>query len=528
MKLVRLSSDREDGVFENQINADLVIEPYSQIALSNASFTNQYPVLVINSSNNVITYDCSVGGGNARTVNLQEGTYVGTDSDAERLFQSVSKSLNDQLQLTDKQWGGEFQLNKDAGRIQLLYKISGFFLADDRGFKLNGISIDTTATDKYLYSNGSGAVTANDSVRLTPIIGLCRGAGIFRATLNSLVTNNTVNNGFRMVLTDTLPINLNTDTLTADEDKYSVSLVVDPTELSKFKYQFKLGDNTTRDLVAGDGSLIRPQTPGQDAGGFALATNDTVDIGVFGGNVVANLYQTNGGNNFKIPIFSVQYDGSKLFPILVMKGLPADITLYNVKFNPRQDFGGNDLKLNSPGGEHVDPILKGGLNAAPVHPGLRQSDFVINFSKAPDLANFIGFADVNNFTYTRPNYTDVATFTGSASFSLQSFESYVVEFRTQLLESYDGGSYRKKTSGVNSQLGAGGQFSIIKVIPNYNQNVDNRVCNYEANNLTFIDMNNSEKLLMRNFSARILDSSLTPIKTSNVSILTLLIKRGNE
>ncbi len=541
MKLLRISSDREDGTFQNQINANLLLKPFSQVALSNASFTNDYPILNIDTSNNVIKFNVSDGATNPnmeKIVNLIGSSYVGTDSDAERLFQDVSLAMNASLTLVGKEFGGEFQLNKLAGRITLQYRITPFLLAQDvsedqrsgnMDFEGGFVEDDESTTTQKVYANGGANAVGDDSCRAVGILGFSRGSAVFRVTLNKLVQNGNANNGFRMVLTDTDPDTIVGKDLTAEEDKFAINCLPDPADLSLFKYQIREGDGVTRDLVDGTGTIIRPNLPTQDANGFATTSNDTLQLSINAGKVEASIFQTDGtGTQTAILAFSVPYDGAKLYPIAIIRGLSNTTELYNIQSTPRQNFNVNPSV--SLGQTTITEIHRNSLNI-PQPPGIRSSDFRLDLSGAQDLANFLGLnvgANTGNrFVYLRPAYTRVATFIGASNFSLQSFESYVVQLQSQILESYDGGSF-KTGAGNGAKLGEGGQFSILKVIPNYNQNVDNRVCNYEASNLTFIDLNNKEPILLRNINARILNASLDQIKTQNISILTLLFKEQNE
>ena len=48
MKLLRITTNNQECNFDNILNTDLIVNPNSKIALSNASFTVQYPTVEIN------------------------------------------------------------------------------------------------------------------------------------------------------------------------------------------------------------------------------------------------------------------------------------------------------------------------------------------------------------------------------------------------------------------------------------------------------------------------------------------------
>ena len=108
----------------------------------------------------------------------------------------------------------------------------------------------------------------------------------------------------------------------------------------------------------------------------------------------------------------------------------------------------------------------------------------------------------------------MASFVSESGLTLGATDSYIVQLLTVPLDSYD--------------TFEGGEFSILKVIPNLNQTSDQRKCNYEASNLHFIDLKNSQPQTLRNIKARILTDELEPISTIHMSSLTVLIKSKDE
>ena len=540
MKLLRITSDNEKGLFDNQLSADLRLEPYSQIALSNASFTNDFSVLDIKKDNNTITFQTTKDDASKETVVLTNNTYVGTDSDGLRLFQDINAQMNAKLSLTDKEFGGEFKIDKLSGRITLQYRIAPltWLLPSGLGGGIDIFEDDIRASVvdndlknvTYELKDGEDGTTT-DANRIVCANNLVKGAGVLRATLQELKTDASqpLFNGFRMVLSETTSaLELSPINLSSDDKTYSISLIPDATEASNpFKYIFTCKGLPGGDIIDSNGAILRPQPATQNGAGYATNTNDAVELSIQNGKVVGTIYQTISGTSTPITAFSVAYDMRTLMPIVSIQGDSDHLELYNIQVNRRQDFSVNPA-LNYTQSFRQNPLYVSSTGP-PVQPANRPSDFTLDMSKCGELAKFLGFTSGTGgqtFIYTRPNYTRIATFIGDSNFALSSFQSYVVEFMSFPLESYDGSSY--PTRGNGNKLGAGGQFSILKVIPNYNTNVDNRVCNYEASNLTFIDVNNSQPIILRNIKARILDATLIPIETTETSVLTILIKKSNE
>ncbi len=504
MKLLRITSEDPNGNFDNILNTDLIIKPYSQIALTNASFKNNFPTLDINSNNDSITFNTGTGN---HTAQLTHSEYIGTESDGLKLLQDMTSNLNAQLSLTGKEFGGQFKCEKTGGKIQIGYVISPFEWSDFDHQEAGGWTISGTSADaSRIATNNSGAAVGNDSVRSISEFPITKGAGCFRTQINTLVQDGTANNGFRMVLSPSDPDDFNTPDLTAEQDKYSISCIPDPSDLTLFKYVFRNGDGNTQDLLNA-GAKVRPQPPTQDGAGNASPTNDLVQLSVEGGSVVGKVFQTIAGTLTTFTAFSVVYDAEDLYALSIIKGQAAQTALYNPKITLKTDVSNSNAYIS----DGYD-----GLGVVPLPPTIRRSTFTLDLSACIPLAEFLGYERqaTAGFVFTRPNYTTTATFQGGENYQLNLSESYVVQFQSANLESFDG--FLKD------------RFSILKVIPNVNQNTDDRICNYESSSLLFIDLNNSTSMSLRNIRARILNSRLESIRTSDLSVLTMVIKEKNE
>jgi hypothetical protein len=530
MKLLRLSSNEPTAIFDNILNEDLIVEPYSKIALANLSFTNAVPSIVIDETNDTIVYN--TGSGN-RTAQLTHTTYQATSSDGILLFQDLEAQLNAQLRfLSGKEFGGEFEAGVGGGAITLLYKIAPFVWTENDGdnfgnFGYKGtFAISNNDGDPQRVATNSGVALDNDSARADGITPMVKGCGCFRTQINNLSTNNTANNGFGLVLTTAFADDIGTS-LTAEQEKYSIRCIPDPSNLALFKYVKRDGSGNTTDVLDGAGNVLRPLNVTAGGDGFANAENDVISLDISQGSVNGRIYQTNAGVTTETLAFSVgNYNSENLLPILIIKGAQANCGLYN----PKSHFRGADtpsekfevLNMNNEDDDYSRAL------SIPVPPDDRQSLFTLNLEGAVSYAQFLGFKPEANgrFIYTRPNYTNKATFQGGAGFQLKIFDCYTVEFMSSLLESYDGRSFR--SSPPFTPLGTGGKFSILKVVPNVNANATDRVCNYEPSTLQFIDLNNSVPLTLRSIKARVLNTALEPITTEGVSVLTVLIKEKDE
>lgn len=503
MKLLRLTTNDSNAVFDTILNTDLKIEPYSQIALSNASFTNEFEELTLTGSTNTVTYNNGTG---SQSADLTVATYAETESDSLALFDDIERQLNKKLILTSgKDFGGRFSVKAINGRNQIAYLISPYTFGD---FNKNGnieISGATEAADRIVDITGN--VATNDANRIMWALPLVPGAGVFRTQVNNLVSlgggSPATTGGYRMILG---PLNNNPgNTIPSEQEKYMVGFVPDEVDTALYKFVYRDGSGTTKDLLDESGAKYRPSTATRDGDGNASVTNDVLDLIISGGDVKGVIYRAGA----TITAFTDTYDGSDLYGILVIRGGDSNegagyCAVQNPRYTAKDGAPSNDLKYTA-----------GHLAAPPEPPINRQANFTLDLSGCQPLADFLGFdMGSNNYVYSRPNYTSVATFLSESGLTLGASDSYIVQLLTMPLDSYD--TYE------------GGEFSILKVIPNLNQTSDQRKSNYEASNLHFIDLRNSQPQTLRNIKARILTDELRSISTVHMSSITVLIKSKDE
>ena len=73
MKLIRLTSHSNDGIFDNSFTQPIELKPMSKIAFQNIAINLDFDVLLIGNANRTIRYD--TGSGNIRTVLLRPFQY---------------------------------------------------------------------------------------------------------------------------------------------------------------------------------------------------------------------------------------------------------------------------------------------------------------------------------------------------------------------------------------------------------------------------------------------------------------------
>jgi len=99
-------------------------------------------------------------------------------------------------------------------------------------------------------------------------------------------------------------------------------------------------------------------------------------------------------------------------------------------------------------------------------------------------------------------------------------DSYIVESMTLPLLSYNSSIDRSNTTFQTSIQTNGERKNILMTIP---QHTDSGLCQYEPNEIVYIDIKNNEKLNIRNLELRVLDNNFQPIRIVGEADMTLLI-----
>ena len=77
MKLIRLSTEDKSGFFNNDFSSDIPIMKNSKVALHSLSFEPIINVLVVDATNDNITYNLTnTTPANSKTINLTHGTFT--------------------------------------------------------------------------------------------------------------------------------------------------------------------------------------------------------------------------------------------------------------------------------------------------------------------------------------------------------------------------------------------------------------------------------------------------------------------
>ena len=90
VKLIRMTTENKNANFDNSISSDLVLEPYSQIALQNLALEFDPDPITVDNSNNQI--DFNIVADRPYTSTLDNKTYQHSELDS--LLQDIEVKMN--------------------------------------------------------------------------------------------------------------------------------------------------------------------------------------------------------------------------------------------------------------------------------------------------------------------------------------------------------------------------------------------------------------------------------------------------
>lgn len=491
MRLLRLTTRQDTALFESTYNTEIILKPYSKIALQSASIDSIPNDLIVNSTNNQLQYQ--IISGYSRTIQLSQRNYTGSQIDD--LLTDITNELNNSVEYefgvtpTNKPLGLEWKAEKIDNTINIGYKIgkaSSYFDGIVNQWEFN--NTEYTATNNLISAN----VTPQDDFTANSGLGfpMSRGNGFFRSRMYRLEFDvNTTEQGYIMgVVADFDTIN--EDTLELSDIVYGVRVRVNGVENRTI--ETIIGGALTGDIVSVNSYFTNSNN------------NEYVEIAINGSMVEINQYSDIGGVTEKEILGQDVYDNSDLFPVFVFFGKKSTVACNGVRFTP------------SPYGSQ--PKLLGGIEdlglqappQQPPNPNLNAENFIFMDSV---VSGYLGYNNprqpINSFKLGyEVNFKAQGIFKAA-----EVADAMLVQLMNLQIESYD--------SFSNTQLPAGGQRkNILSVIPSTNST--GKII-YEPYYPTFLDLNNSEPLILRNLNIRVTREDYSDIEINGMGTLVILI-----
>ena len=110
-------------------------------------------------------------------------------------------------------------------------------------------------------------------------------------------------------------------------------------------------------------------------------------------------------------------------------------------------------------------------------------------------------------------------------FQVNNSDNYVVVIDSLPVLSYDASLTQGALANSNKAAKTGRRLNIIATIPINN---NNGIVEFDANEVVYIDLDNSFKQNISNMRLRVLDKNLDEVKTQGISVMTLLLKDNDK
>ena len=506
VKLIRLVTDdiandnNADNTarFNNNLNADLVIEPYSQVALLNCALDNLDSEIIISGANSVITWSI----GNDQTglevshqVNLPIGQYNNTNYGAFISF--VGRALNRGCSYVNdtnppldnvNELGMEWRCVLEDRKIQIEYQ-RGWMAENARLYDIEGTNIEfyDVAGRPNIRSVGNFEKLDFTQCGLFDAE-IARGCGFHGCQISKLLpspANDHAKNGFVIGLSKTPLYQTTTSQFVARNIDYGIKVSI--TTAGAQYTTFHNGVETVSQIV--------PQYAGVNN-----ITNDWLRVGIDAGRVVVGIYTDSGNGDFQ-EIDSYEYNGEEqLYPFFAFNtsGNYTQVRwLFTTlsPYNERGLVGGFQTALTSD---------IGFVNL----PAVPMTDVVNYVDLYPDVADFMGY-DTNFITRTSKNNGFSFQWIAENLFNAGNIaDSFLVLLDNLQLESYDGLVSQRKN-----------------ILYTIDSSDDTGKLVYEVPNPIYIDLNNQQPIALRNIKARILNNDYSDIKLLEQGFMTILIQK---
>ena len=511
MKLVRITTEDRNANFSNNFNEDIIIEKDSQICVNTVSMEVDTTDVIINSNNDNIFWKFLVTGTERRITltHTAEGNPY-NNNNFNILLSDITNKLNASLSPDGIEIGRQWRCAVNAkNKISIENKQADY---TDRGdmFKANVpvkvlptaggdaqsvMTVAPSATGTKCNQVAGEAVKNSNFSMTYSNHSITKGCGIFRVKLNNIVDTNAdvLKQGFIIGVAKTSP------------SSYIDSRSMTDADMS-FAIHLSRTDAPYAKIIDGVRTALVHSV---NFKGIGNVENDVLEVQISLGKLKLILYS----DTKSVPtiLHEVDYDGvTAFYPFIVMRG--TSTTIANIKKTTTDPFFDPPLGITSVIEDYDSMTVK------PPTGTTRSANAFIRFddSAGDQLSEFLGFTSPR-FPVEGNLTARQLDFEGQLKFNFTDLsDAFVVMMDNIRLLSYDGFSQNKT---------GGGRQNIICIIPKSDS--DNTIL-YEPNNNNWLDMDNADKITLRQIKARILKNDLSPLVTNGLSTITFFIRPKTE
>jgi hypothetical protein len=497
VKLIRLTTTNSNGIFNNTLNTDVIVEENSKIALCNFSAEIRQDIININATNDKINCQL-IGTEGPRTTNLSLNIY--SRNNYEDLFNDMTYKLNKIVSYLSSNIGRQWLtcINDSTNKCEIAIK---------KGMISKPEIIQTSPSLKLKDVEKVNGVNTYRRLETANILGnnafmyynnpISKGSGTWRARI-ARATNQSGTDPKGVIIGLIKQENKPVDT-TLEIPLSSISYGISFTTTTAGKYSKIIdGIETLTDInvnVYGDSGEIQTK-------------NDYIDIEISNGKIYGKVYKWNETtqNQTIDTLFDIDYTQEHLYPVLIFRGNETS-RMKDIVFS-------NDPYYNDQVEEYVEKEEAGIVYVKPPTPFNRRPTSGFFQFESNSLASYLGF---NNSRIPSSGEVEIGNnyvFKADIEFTLSDLsDTYVIELLGNIqLDSYD---------TVDKQ-----RRNILHTI--IQPNIVSQRLVYMAPYPLWIDIKNKQKLTMRNFSCRVLKEDLTPVVFSGFSQITILIESNDN
>ena len=486
VRLIRLTSDTNDGRFINNFQSNIELSPFSQVAFKGCNIDVPEPQITIDGTNASIAYDTGIqfgGGGNIDhgVYNIKSNLEV-LNAQIETGFNNMSNDRGTDL-LQDRQIGQQWKADKGSnGTYQIQYNTANNTNLVTTEWQRVNLTVTDTDPTNLIFSRTSAAESNSD----------------YAASKNPINKG-----GFRMLqriqALKTSTDHTGTSVGISDIDFIGTSTAPTKDLLDIF---IRTGDDTTTYFIK-DGRLATATA----VAGQTAALGDTFGIIKLGKKYCAVAYNSGGLEKFTQELtFQPSNWTNNYYGVIFIRDDAVDIDTVQYTPDPYsfKDTPPNNFFISSALYDIGIPDLE-----------LELADATISLG----LSAFLGFNNRHLQNQESQSVEDAElgikeVFTASVQLNQAALDdAYVIELMNLDLDSYDGNS--------------GTRRAILETI-DFKATVDDTVIIYQPAEYVYLDLNNKQPLNLRNISARIVTETFGNVATEGFNTLTIYVKDGPD
>jgi len=438
--------------------------------------------------------------------------------------------------------------------------------------------------DQELYLNATATEAADERYSFVPRfgLGLSKGCAVWYCRIKSSVVNGATPNGFSIGVSfgdPRMPEDTDIESVgVSDTERNCEITFVDKNVNYFFRRSHKGVASVHTDSGFLPGDVDSANLDQHDVLVFKIDNNPNNKK-----SISAHIYDFNGGPGrerliFSQPLNDEELEGT-LTPYIYMRGNKNNIQLDMLRFTPDPYFLVNnqniildnigDLNDDVAGYVLADPTFTFGDSTqipTPIHQNIREKialNYIDNegnniderdqvqlvlggelaealgINKKGNISEFNASVDLQDFGYSQninlldqdlnsigltidsPHFTK---FTEPDSFIVETLSLPLVSYNSSVTQDQFNSLALRRAFSINvnnnNRQTNGSRRNILATIP---KSSENGLVQYEPNELIYIDIDNNQKINLRNFELRILNTDFESIKTFGIIDMTLLI-----